>query len=64
MTGKSLTIRPRNGEFLSIMYVYYVENEIYIKYTDYHAGVSDVDENGNEVPIVKQWYYVIDKIQQ
>ncbi len=46
------------------IYVYYVENEIYIKYTDYHAGVSDVDENGNEVPIVKQWYYVIDKIQQ
>lgn len=44
------------------IYVYYVENEIYIKYTDYHAGVSDVDENGNEVPIVKQWYYVIDKI--
>ena len=29
------------------IYVYYVENEIYIKYTDYHAGVSDVDENGN-----------------
>lgn len=46
------------------IYVYYVENEIYIKYTDYHAGVSDVDEDGNEVPIVKQWYYVIDKIQQ
>lgn len=31
MTGKALTIRPRNGEFLSIMYAYYVGNMLETK---------------------------------